>query len=298
MNTKLLILLCATLPLASVAQISYNGGIYTQDFNTLASGAIYTPYTNMPTGWIVSSTYHSGSYVWTTVTNGYSNNYGEYCFSSSADDSNKSIGLVIGSTGPAYLGTRFHNATGITLTSFKLSYCAKQWAKGAVTANDQVFPFSYSLNATNLTNGTFASVTTLDMHSINDGDGVFAALNGNAVSNQQVIASTVSGISWLPNQDLWIRWSGVSHAFNQSHAMAVDDVTFSAVPQIQIVMTSPTALQISWPTNYSGYILQSALTSVPTSWDTVTNVPVILNSEFTVQIGATDAQRFFRLKIQ
>ena len=72
MNSKLLGLLCATLPLGVVAQIDYNGGVYWQDFDTLSSGTIYTYYTNLPAGWVVSSTFNSGSYVWTTVTNGFS----------------------------------------------------------------------------------------------------------------------------------------------------------------------------------------------------------------------------------
>src|ERR1039457_4682927 len=122
MNTKLFILLCVALPLAAAAQISYNGGTYTQGFNTLESGVIYHNYTTMPTGWVVSK----GSYVWTTVTNGYSNNYGTYCISSTASDPDKSIGLVIGSTAQAYLGARFRNATGVTRTSHSLGYYAHQ----------------------------------------------------------------------------------------------------------------------------------------------------------------------------
>jgi hypothetical protein len=295
MKTKLFVLLCVAVPLAAAAQINYNGGTYTQDFNTLESGVIYKYYTTMPVGWVISEKW---GYVWTTMTNGYSNNYGTYCFSSSANDPDKSIGLVIGSTGQAYLGARFHNATGVTLTSFSLGYYAEQWAKGAVISSDQTIPFTYSLDATNLTSGTFVSVIALDMHSINDGDGVFAALNGNAVSNRQFIAATVSGISWLPNQDLWIRWSGVSHPFSQSHAMAVDDLFFSAVPELQITMTSPARFQVLWSTNYPGYTLQSAATPTPGSWDTVTNVPVIVGGEFGVEIDTTEALRFFRLKMQ
>ncbi len=293
MNTKLFVLLCVAAPSTVVAQISYTGGTYMQDFNALESGVIYTNYTTLPSGWVVSK----NSYVWTTVTNGYSNNYGTYCFSSSTSDPDKSIGLVIGSTGPAYLGARFRNATGVTLTSFSLSYFAEQWAKGAVTSNDQAIPFTYSLDATNLTSGTFVSVTALDMHSINDGDGVFAALNGNAVFNRQFITGTVSGISWLPNQDLWIRWSGVSHPFTQSHAMAVDDLVFSAVPALQITMIGPARFQVLWSTNYPGYSLQSAPTPTPANWDTVINVPVIVGGEFGVEIDMTEAQQFFRLKM-
>jgi hypothetical protein len=80
--------------------------------------------------------------------------------------------------------------------------------------------------------------------------------------------------------------------------MAVDDLSFSAVPELQIAMISPSQFQVLWSTNYPGYTLQSALTPTPASWDTVTNVPVIVGSEFGVEIDATEALRFFRLQMQ
>jgi hypothetical protein len=296
MKTKLFILLCSVLPLAGQAQINYSGGIYTQDFNTLRDDAPYVSYTNLPNGWFVSH----GSYAWTSgsTAHGYSDGYGTYCFASAAGAQDKSLGLVIGTTGQAYFGAWFHNMSGVTLTSFSLSYFAEQWMKGAVVSNDQVIPFQYSLDATNLTSGTYTGVSSLDMHSINDGDGILAALDGNAATNRQLVTGTVSGISWAPNQDLWIRWCGVSHPFYQNHAMAVDDLFLSAVPQLQITMTSPTRLQVLWSTNYPGYTLQSAPIPTSASWDTVTNVPVIVGGEFGIEIDTTEALRFFRLKLQ
>jgi trimeric autotransporter adhesin len=296
MNTKLLALLTATMPLAAAAQIDYSGGGYSQDFDTLRSDAVYTYYTNLPVGWSVNAI--SNSYAWTTVTNGYSNNYGVYCFSLESGAADKSIGMVRGSTGPAYVGARFRNASGVMLTAFTLSYFAEQWRKGAVSSNDQTIPFSYSLDATNLTSGTFVSVPALDMHSIHDGDGVAAAMNGNAASNRQFIASTVSGISWLPNQDLWIRWSGVAYSFSTAHALAIDDLSFRAVPELQISSATPTTLRFSWPTNYPGYGIQSAATPTATSWDAVRNATVTTGSDFSAEVEATDTQRFFRLKMQ
>src|SRR5436190_5561261 len=248
MNAKLIALLSVTLPVAAISQINYSGGIYTQNFDSLQSGKIFTPYTNFPVGWTISATYNPGTYVWTPVTNGYSNNYGEYCFSTSTNDPDRCIGLVIGTTGAAHLGAQFRNTSGATLTAFTLGYFVEQWRRGAVSANDQTIPFSYSLNAINLTNGTFVNVPALDMHSINDGDGVAAAMNGNAVSNRQFVTGTVSGISWLPNHDLWIRWSGVAYSFFAAHALGVDDLTFRAVPELQI-STTPGALRFSWSTN-------------------------------------------------
>lgn len=298
MKIKLFALLTAALPLAAVGQINYNGGIYTENFDTLQSGAIFHYYTNFPPGWTISSRFSPGSYVWTTVTNGFSNNYGQYCFSLTPSDGDKSIGLVIGTTGPAYLGARFRNATGATLKAFSLSYFVEQWRRGAASSNDQTIPFSYGLGAISLTNGLFVSVPALDMHSIDDGSGVAAAMNGNSVSNRVFIASTISGISWLPNQDLWIRWSGVAYSFSAAHALAIDDLSFRAVPELQISYVNPAGLQFSWSTNYPGYSLRSAAAPTATSWDTLTNSPAIVGSEYRVAIESSDTQRFFRLEAQ
>jgi hypothetical protein len=298
MNTKVIAVLVATLPLVAVGQIGYNGGVYTQNFDTLKSGAIFTTYTNFPTGWTVSSAFNPGTYVWTTVTNGFSNNYGKYCFSSTTNDPDKSIGLVIGTTGPAYLGARFRNTSGVILRAFTLSYFAEQWRKGAISSNDQTIPFSYSLVAFSLTNGTFVNVPALAMHSVHDGDGVAAAMNGNAISNRQWVSGTVSNLMWFPGQDLWIRWSGVGYSFFEAHALAIDDLSFRAVPELHISSASPGRLRFSWATNYPGYSLQSAVTPTATSWEAVTNAPATSGSELSVEIEATDTQRFFRLKMQ
>lgn len=285
-------------PLAGVAQISYTGGAYRQDFNSLSNASIFTPYTNLPAGWMITTAFNADRYVWTSVTNGYSNNYGEYCFSLTANDPDKSIGLVIGTTGQAYLGARFRNTTGVTLSSFSLEYFAEQWRKGAIASSHQVIPFSYSLSASSLTGGTYVNVPALDLRSIIDGDGVAAAMNGNASSNRQLVTGTVSGISWLPNQDLWIRWSGVAYSFPAAHALAIDDLVFRAVPALQASSIDAAHFRISWPTNYDGYALQSVSTPMQQTWDAVTNPIVIVGNEFSVQFETTDPQRFFRLKLQ
>jgi hypothetical protein len=284
------------LPIVAAAQIPYDGGTYTQDFNGLESGVIYRRYDTFPAGWDITAQFSSSSYVWTTVTNGYSNNYGAYCFSSSSNDVDKSIGLVIGSTGQAYLGARLRNVSSRELTAFSLSYTVKQWAKGAVTGTDQVIPFAYSLDATNLRSGTFVRVAALDMHSVKDGDGIYSALNGNDAANEQSVGGTVSGITWLPNRDLWIRWSGVSRLpFESNHALAIDDFTFRAVPLLQIASVGLAQYRLSWSTNYPGFILQAAPTTTPTEWETVGISPIVSGSDYRVEINRADKSRFFRL---
>ncbi|MGC3992126.1 MAG: PEP-CTERM sorting domain-containing protein [Chthoniobacteraceae bacterium] len=205
------------------AQIIYAGGDYTQDFNSLQDSAIYTNYTTMPTGWQVSH----GSYVWTNGSTGYSANYGTYVFASVAGALDKAIGLVLGTTGAASITADFVNNTGVTISSFTLSYYEEEWVKGAVTGSDQVTTFQYALNPGSAISDPYVNFSALDMHSINDGDGVSAPLDGNATANRQFITATVSGLNWLPGEDLALRWTGNAYSFSTSHAMALDDLTFT-----------------------------------------------------------------------
>lgn len=227
MKPILLILSASTLAVNAASSIQYTGGRYVQNFNSLQNGAIFNNYTALPGGWEVSH----NSYVVTNGVTGYSNNYGTYAFSSSTGASDKALGLVIGSTGQAYMGFRLQNTTGTVLRSFTLSYYAEQWVMGAVTASDQSIPFKYSLGATSLTSGSYTAIPSLAMHSIHDGNGTFSALDGNLAQNRTLISHTVTGISWQPNQDLWLRWDGVSLPFWSNHAMAIDDLTFSTIPE-------------------------------------------------------------------
>jgi hypothetical protein len=227
MKPVLFLLASSVLASHAASVVGYAGGTYQQNFNTLQNNVVFANYTTLPGGWEVSH----GSYVWTNGTTGYSNNYGTYAFSSSSGAPDKSLGLVIGSTGQAYMGVRFHNTTGGVLRSFTLSYHAEQWGVGNVVGSNQSIPFNYSLGATSLTSGNYVTVAALAMNSIHDGNGTFATLNGDLGQNRTLVFHTVTGINWQPDQDLWLRWDGVSLPFFSSHVMAVDDLSFSAIPE-------------------------------------------------------------------
>lgn len=226
-NTILILISSALVSNAASSLIEYSGGVYNQDFNTLQSSAVYTPFTDLPAGWQVSH----DSYVWTNGTAGYSNNYGTYAFSSSTASSDKALGMVIGSTGQAFFGAHLQNTTGGVLTSFTLSYYAEQWAAGAVNASNQSIPFKYSLGGSSFVSDNYTSVPSLAMNSIQDGNGTFTALDGNLAQNRTLVSYTVTGINWKPGQNLWLRWDGVSVRFSSSRALAVDDLSFSAIPE-------------------------------------------------------------------
>lgn len=77
-----------------------------------------------------------------------------------------------------------------------------------------------------------------------------------------------------------------------------DDLSFTAVPELNLSSINPGSLRLSWSTNYPGYALESAPAPVGTTCESVTNVPVTAGSEFTLELLATEALRFFRLKTQ
>jgi hypothetical protein len=52
---------------------------------------------------------------------------------------------------------------------------------------------------------------------------------------------------------------------------------------------------LSWPTNAASWVLQSADSLTATNWDTITNVPAVNGTNFSLSISANRPQQFFRL---
>jgi hypothetical protein len=68
-------------------------------------------------------------------------------------------------------------------------------------------------------------------------------------------------------------------------------------PSLQIQLAG-TNVVLTWPLSAAGYVLQSASKlSPPVSWATVTNVPVIVNFQYTVTNQISSGSRFYRLAI-
>ena len=67
-------------------------------------------------------------------------------------------------------------------------------------------------------------------------------------------------------------------------------------PSMEISRLNATSLQITWPTNAAGYVLEFTTNLPAQAWTTVTNSVVINGDLFTVQLNSTEAHRFFRLR--
>jgi hypothetical protein len=254
--------------------ISYTSGmIYTQDFNGLPSTGTFTM-----TGFGVGPYYLSTPAVnasnlagWQhtllpggsaadlvfAVDNGGSSSGGVKSYGTTAS-TNRALGsLATGSSIPCF-GAVFVNNTGGPLTSVDISYTGQQWRLGGSGTPNQL-AFSYALNGTSITNGTFVSVPDLNFNNPVS-FGTAASLDGTQQANQSRISAVFPiGTNWMPGQTLVIRWTDVNDAGNDE-GMAIDDFSFKALaPQapsnqdslITFANILTTSMDVSW-TNGNG----------------------------------------------
>jgi hypothetical protein len=58
---------------------------------------------------------------------------------------------------------------------------------------------------------------------------------------------------------------------------------------------APPNVILTWPTNVSGFTLQSTTNLVPSAWSTNSPLPDIVNGQFTVTNAISGTQQFYRL---
>jgi formylglycine-generating enzyme required for sulfatase activity len=67
-------------------------------------------------------------------------------------------------------------------------------------------------------------------------------------------------------------------------------------PRLNIAAVGGGQVQLTWSTNYTGYVLQAAPDLVAASWQTVTNSVGISGQQYSVIVGTQGKTRFFRLR--
>ncbi len=192
----------------------------TQNFDTLAlSGTSST----LPTGWSIAEAGTNANTTYTAGT-GSGNSGDTYSFGAAASSERALGGLLSGSLTPTF-GACFTNNTGGAINSVDIAYTGEQWRLGTAARTDQI-DFQYSLNATNLTSGSWSDDNTLDFTTpttVTTG-----AKDGNAAANRTAISSTVALTSPVANgATIWIRWTD----FNASGAddgLSIDDFSLTA----------------------------------------------------------------------
>lgn len=248
---------------SSEAALSFTGTALTQNFDSLPTDKGTGSVGTTPAGWIDDSTSPGagqfsvpGWYLYHTTSqseggaNGHqrmrfgpgTNTGAFYAFGAASTDPEKALGDVGASTlvpdgaGNLYFGVRITNNTGITQTSFTVTYDGEQWRDGQ-SAGAESLLFAYNLGA-GTSGGTpewanpataFTAVPQLNFTSP-----VFAgtnstgtAVDGNGAGKIAGITGSVININWLPGQDLWLRWADAQIS-GSDDGLAIDNFNFIA----------------------------------------------------------------------
>ena len=106
------------------------------------------------------------------------------------------------------------------------------------------------------------------------------------------ISTTFSGLWSFDWEEVSIRHSIVSVSGTGNSA---DSLDCDLIPQLTLVPVS-TAVQVSWPTNASGFTLQSATTLANGGdWQDSSLISTIVGDQNVVSAGTTGSAGFFRL---
>jgi endonuclease G, mitochondrial len=265
--------------------LNTNGAAYIEDFDTLAntgtSGAL-------PAGWYFDETGTNANMLYTAGT-GSANTGDTYSFGASGSNE-RAFGTLLSGSLSSVIGAKFTNNTGLTITSLDVSYTGEQWRLG--TSNRTTSPtvdkllFQLSTDGTDLTTGTYTSVSNLDFSSPVT-TGTVGALNGNSAANRASVSATVSNLSIANGATFFIRWTDLD-ASGADDGLAIDD--FSITPHGNLSATSPTGTGASSPSSVKAGDAATLTVNVsPGTNPTSTNLKVA--GDLTA-IGGSNAQQF------
>ena len=125
----------------------------------------------------------------------------------------------------SFIGLQLVNNSSITIPDFTISFTGEQWRSNNNTAGTLFF--SYQVEATDLTAGTWTDVSDLDFTSPIVAAG--AALDGNSAANRTALSHTITGINLAPGEEIWLRWANTTA--NNGIYMGIDDLTVTAIPE-------------------------------------------------------------------
>ena len=137
---------------------------------------------------------------------------------------------------------------------------------------------------------------TLDYHP--DGNGgsgsIMVTLDGQAVTlnldpSHKQIGATFNRFGII-----------TTHIDGSGQTVYFDDLTYTVgfvPPTLTITKIAPEEAILQWPTNYTGYRANYALSfSVPTPWRLLTNPVTTNGTVYNVPVGTTNSAQFFRLR--
>jgi hypothetical protein len=195
------------------------------------------------------------------VTDGGSNTGAAYNVGTTGATDRSFGSLGSGTTVPRF-GASFLNSTGSSITSIDLTGVMEQWRTGSSNTANEVYVFEYSLDATDLSSGSWTAATDFDLVEKIISSAVAGPLDGNSADNQTVIGATISNINWTAGSNLWIRWSDANDGGSDG---------ICTIENMVMTVTTGTVVVDPEPTNYpSSFNASAAATSITGSWNDAT----------------------------
>jgi hypothetical protein len=233
----IVILFMMALASIAYAQVSFTGGTYTQDFNTLATSG--TNNTSLPDGWALTEvgggSRDNEQYA---ADDGGSNTGDTYSYGSNGSNE-RAFGELTSGTLQSTIGVQFQNNTGKIIGELTVSYICEQWRYGGSTFGPDRMDFQYSTDATSLTTGTWTDVNSLDCSS-KVTSGTVGALDGNDSANRTSVSGTITDLNVSNGSTFWFRWLP-NNITDPDDGLAIDDFSMSGKTPNAITLLSLTA---------------------------------------------------------
>ncbi len=231
-KTALTVALVAGMSAAAQAQISYTGGTYTENFDSMGATG-----TTTPTGWFAGT--GTGAAVTTTAVTpgtGSSNIGGNYNFGVAGVNpvTDRALGSLASVSTQRDSELHITNNAGFDITEFTLTYDGEQWRVGGTTsvANTLTLQISYTgLSGSWVNLGAAFNFTSPIV------SGTAGALDGNAAANRVAgIGGTYVPTTPIANGAIfYLRWADPDDA-NSDNGIALDNFSFSAIPEPSVYM--------------------------------------------------------------
>jgi hypothetical protein len=253
------------------ASYSVTNGTYTQDFNGFPQTGTFSftgtgafDASACPVNALNANGWQFGKYgplpltgnAFFIVDNGNSTSGAAYSFGTTGS-SDRAIGELVSSSLQPSVGIVLKNTTADVLRTVTISFTGEQWRTGG-SGNPTTMHFSYSLNGTSISTGTYTAINALDFATpiANQVAGTPGPLNGNDPLNQTAVGPFTFNLNgnWAPGQLLVLHWEG-TRGTGSGDGIAIDDFNFSATtPSAPLVQdhdisfsaVSTTSLTANW----------------------------------------------------
>ena len=124
------------------------------------------------------------------------------------------------------------------------------------------------------------------------GDGVYT--NGTTANVTATPAAGFEFVNWTDNGTVL---SNATSSYTFTNIVNRSLVaTFVAVPQLSYAVPSTHTLALTWPTNFSGFLLQQNSDPGTTNWVNATNAVSIVGTNYQATNSTSSGARFYRLK--